>query len=350
MRKHDDVELPAGRCGCGRRFLELTDADELRRRERADGDHESRREQSRSRGRGARRSARSRSASGTRSPPALASLPGKQRITAAMYTRFAKLLLVDAERVGKPAEHPLPGRVGERPRDVPPRADRAPGRRASRARRAPRRSPAARPRSGRRGRRRGARDGVRRRRGLLPLRPVKRLLAAPLPLPPAQRPRLDARVRRADRGERRRRSRLPISGSSSTHYDAVVQDRPRARARARKGAETHHYFVLSRSGKLRERIEAETAKTISMLREARVDGRRSSSTSASSRTSSPTRTIPFTSRTTIRASTRRTTTSSSTSSAGWRSSRPSSTASTTDLTSRRIVDRDVRAHRAASIR
>jgi hypothetical protein len=39
-----------------------------------------------------------------------------------------------------------------------------------------------------------------------------------------------------------------------------------ARAQAEEGSETHHYFVLSRSGKLRERIEAETAKTIAMIR------------------------------------------------------------------------------------
>jgi hypothetical protein len=39
-----------------------------------------------------------------------------------------------------------------------------------------------------------------------------------------------------------------------------------ARAQAEEGSDTHHYFVLSRSGKLRERIEAETAKTISMVR------------------------------------------------------------------------------------
>ena len=39
-----------------------------------------------------------------------------------------------------------------------------------------------------------------------------------------------------------------------------------AKAQSEEGSETHHYFVLSRSGKLRERIESETAKTISMLR------------------------------------------------------------------------------------
>jgi len=37
-------------------------------------------------------------------------------------------------------------------------------------------------------------------------------------------------------------------------------------AQAEEGSESHHYFVLSRHGKLRERIEHETARTISMIR------------------------------------------------------------------------------------
>ena len=38
------------------------------------------------------------------------------------------------------------------------------------------------------------------------------------------------------------------------------------RAEAEEGDATHHYFVLSRSGKLRERIDAETASAIKMIR------------------------------------------------------------------------------------
>ena len=50
-----------------------------------------------------------------------------------------------------------------------------------------------------------------------------------------------------------------------THY-APSYKAGIARAQSEEGAETHHYFVLSRSGKLRERIQAETTKTIAMLR------------------------------------------------------------------------------------
>jgi hypothetical protein len=39
-----------------------------------------------------------------------------------------------------------------------------------------------------------------------------------------------------------------------------------ARAQAEEGSETHRYFILSRDGRLRERIERETAATISMIR------------------------------------------------------------------------------------
>jgi len=39
-----------------------------------------------------------------------------------------------------------------------------------------------------------------------------------------------------------------------------------ARAQAEEGSDTHRYFVLSRDGRLRERIERETATTISMIR------------------------------------------------------------------------------------
>lgn len=38
------------------------------------------------------------------------------------------------------------------------------------------------------------------------------------------------------------------------------------RAQADEGSESHHYFVLSRQGRLRERIERETRKTIDMIR------------------------------------------------------------------------------------
>ena len=50
-----------------------------------------------------------------------------------------------------------------------------------------------------------------------------------------------------------------------SHYDPSYKTGI-ARAQSEEGSETHHYFVLSRNGKLRERIEAETANTISMLR------------------------------------------------------------------------------------
>jgi hypothetical protein len=39
-----------------------------------------------------------------------------------------------------------------------------------------------------------------------------------------------------------------------------------ARAQADEGSESHRYFVLSRSGKLRERIEKQTAATVTMIR------------------------------------------------------------------------------------
>ncbi len=38
------------------------------------------------------------------------------------------------------------------------------------------------------------------------------------------------------------------------------------RAQAEEGSASHHFFVLSREGRLRERIEKETAKTIEMIR------------------------------------------------------------------------------------
>ena len=50
-----------------------------------------------------------------------------------------------------------------------------------------------------------------------------------------------------------------------THY-APSYKAGIVKAQSEEGSETHHYFVLSRSGKLRERIQAETTKTISMLR------------------------------------------------------------------------------------
>ena len=50
-----------------------------------------------------------------------------------------------------------------------------------------------------------------------------------------------------------------------SHYDPSYKTGIE-RAESEEGNETHHYFVLSRTGKLRERIEAETAKTISLLR------------------------------------------------------------------------------------
>lgn len=50
-----------------------------------------------------------------------------------------------------------------------------------------------------------------------------------------------------------------------THYDPSYKAGI-ARAQSEEGSDTHHYFVLSRSGKLRERIQAETTKAISMLR------------------------------------------------------------------------------------
>lgn len=50
-----------------------------------------------------------------------------------------------------------------------------------------------------------------------------------------------------------------------THY-APSYKAGIAQAQSEEGNETHHYFVLSRNGKLRERIEAETTKTITLLR------------------------------------------------------------------------------------
>lgn len=46
-----------------------------------------------------------------------------------------------------------------------------------------------------------------------------------------------------------------------TDYKAGID-----RAEAEEGSETHHYFVLSKSGKLRERIERETRGTIAAIR------------------------------------------------------------------------------------
>jgi len=46
-----------------------------------------------------------------------------------------------------------------------------------------------------------------------------------------------------------------------TDYNAGI-----ARAESEEGSETHHYFVLSKSGKLRERIERETRATIASIR------------------------------------------------------------------------------------
>ena len=50
-----------------------------------------------------------------------------------------------------------------------------------------------------------------------------------------------------------------------THYGPSYKSGI-ARAQSEEGTEAHHYFVLSRSGKLRERMQAETTTTISMLR------------------------------------------------------------------------------------
>ena len=104
---------------------------------------------------------------------------------------------------------------------------------------------------------------MRRRRGLLPLRPVKRALAVLLFLPLSAH----AWTRASD-------ERIATKGATLappdlrlvlTRYD-IAYKTGIARAESEEGNETHHYFALSRSGKLRERIEAETAKTISMLR------------------------------------------------------------------------------------
>ena len=46
-----------------------------------------------------------------------------------------------------------------------------------------------------------------------------------------------------------------------TNYKAGID-----RAEAEEGSESHHYFVLSKSGKLRERIERETRATIAAIR------------------------------------------------------------------------------------
>ncbi|HEY2325395.1 MAG TPA: hypothetical protein VGJ82_21235 [Thermoanaerobaculia bacterium] len=117
-----------------------------------------------------------------------------------------------------------------------------------------------------------------------------------------------------------------------THY-APSYKTGIARAQSEEGTEAHHYFVLSRSGKLRERIQAETTKTISMLR------KRESMAQVVEHLGILAHLVadannPFHVGHENPRLTRRTTTSSSTSSAAWRSSPPSSTASTTSRTSR----------------
>jgi hypothetical protein len=99
------------------------------------------------------------------------------------------------------------------------------------------------------------------------LRPVKRLLAVLLFLPVVLPVRAFAWTRASDERIAEKSAMLapPDLRVVLTHYDPSYKTGI-ARAQGEEGSDTHHYFVLSRSGKLRERIEAETTKTISMLR------------------------------------------------------------------------------------
>jgi hypothetical protein len=99
------------------------------------------------------------------------------------------------------------------------------------------------------------------------LRPVKRLLAVLLFLSLFVPLTAHAWTRASDERIAEKGAMLapPDLRIVLTHYDPSYKTGI-ARAQSEEGNETHHYFVLSRSGKLRERIEAETAKTIAMLR------------------------------------------------------------------------------------
>jgi hypothetical protein len=99
------------------------------------------------------------------------------------------------------------------------------------------------------------------------LPPVKRLLAVLLFLPAFLPVRAHAWTRASDERIAEKGAMLapPDLRIVLTHYDPSYKTGI-ARAQGEEGSETHRYFVLSRNGKLRERIESETAKTISMLR------------------------------------------------------------------------------------
>jgi hypothetical protein len=95
------------------------------------------------------------------------------------------------------------------------------------------------------------------------LPPVKRLLAVLLFLPLSAH----AWTRASDERIAEKAAMLapPDLRLVLTHYDPSYKTGI-ARAQSEEGSDTHHYFVLSRSGKLRERIQAETSSTISLLR------------------------------------------------------------------------------------
>jgi hypothetical protein len=95
------------------------------------------------------------------------------------------------------------------------------------------------------------------------LPPVKRLLAVLLFLPVSAH----AWTRASDERIAEKGAALapPDLRLVLGHYDPSYKI-GLARAESEEGSETHHYFVLTRNGKLRERIQAETAKAISMLR------------------------------------------------------------------------------------
>jgi hypothetical protein len=95
------------------------------------------------------------------------------------------------------------------------------------------------------------------------LPPVKRLLAVLLFLPLSAH----AWTRASDERIAEKGAALapPDLRMVLGHYDPSYKA-GLASAESDEGSETHHYFVLTRNGKLRERIQAETAKTISMLR------------------------------------------------------------------------------------
>ena len=171
----------------------------------------------------------------------------------------AELLLVDAERSSNQANSRLPGRVGERPPIVHlARAGRLADEHHARVRHGAGHR-LAHARSDRRGRRRARRDELQSRGSYVTITiPTMRRLGFVLASPvPPHRHRLDARLRRADREERRR-----ARAARPAHAHREVRERLQARARrARRPTRERTRITTSSSrakGRLRERIERET--------------------------------------------------------------------------------------------